>query len=259
MKTLTAAWLVCASHVLLAQVHADRALVLTSADSAQRSIIGLGNAIQNDALISVRDAQAGTYHWGEASGTSATISLALQPPCAGYANGLLVRFIPTQPASGTVTLNVDGLGPKHIYRADGGYVNAGQLQPGTIAEAMYADSAFFLRSPTAAKCPSGFLQANTNLCFMRNDTLNVSLFNAAKWCFDRGARLCAWDEYIFACTNLQAQMEGSFGDWEWTDDTSDHTHTGVQVGRYTCNSERSWVIAEHPNNYASVRCCYHLK
>lgn len=259
MRTLTTIFLGGASFALLAQVQLDKALVLTSPDSTQRSVEGLGEALQDDALITVHDAQIGTYHWGQAAGTNAAITLTLQPACAGYVNGLLLRFMPTTSASGPVTLNVDGLGPEPIYRADGHYANAGQLQPGTIAEVVYADSAFFLRSPTSEKCPSGYLQANSKLCLMRNDTVNVSLFNAAKWCYDRGASLCTWDEYIFACTNVQAQMEGLFDDWEWTDDTSDHTHTGVQVGRWSCRSERSFVARENPNNYARVRCCYHVK
>lgn len=259
MRTLLTITLFGACLANFAQVNLDRALVLTSVDSSQRSIEGLGAALQDDALVTVHDAQTGTYHWGQAGGTSAAITLALQPVCSAYVNGLVLRFMPMVSASGPVTLNVDGLRPEPIYRADGHFANAGQLQPGSIAEVVYADSAFFLRSPTSEKCPTGFLQANSSLCFMRNDTVNVSLFNAAKWCYDRGASLCTWDEYIFACTNLQAQMEGMFDDWEWTDDTSDHTHTGVQVGRWSCRSERSWVARENPNNYARVRCCYHVK
>jgi hypothetical protein len=243
----------------MGQVHLNKPLVLTAPDSTQRSIEGLAPASQENALITLDGARSGAYHWGQAGGNGTALTLALQPVCAGYANGLSVRFMPVTPASGAVTLNVDGLGARPIYRGDGLLVSAGQLQPGIIAEAVYADSAFFLRSRAAQGCPTGYLQANSRLCLMRNDTINLSIYNAGKWCTDRGAMLCTWDEYIAACTALLPQLEGTFDDWEWVDDTSDHTHTGVQVGRYACRTQRSWGAQEDPNNYARVRCCYHIR
>jgi hypothetical protein len=243
----------------VAQIHLDKALVLSSPDSAQRQVGGLGRATENTSLIRLSDARAGEYQWAQPGGTGSTITLSMDPPCTGYANGLAVRFMAAMPAAGMVTFNVDGLGARPVYRSDGLRPVLGQLQQGQVVEAIYADSAFFLQGRASASCPDGYLQVNTSLCLMRNDSLNMSIYNANNWCLSRGARLCSWDEYISACTVLQGQLEGIFDDWEWADATSDHTHTAVQVGRWSCRTERSWGALENPNNYARIRCCYSLR
>ena len=242
-----------------AQVHVDKPVDLTSTDSTLRSVEGLAPATVESALITLGDAQSGRYQWGTASGTGMAIALALDPPCTAYASGLSVRFMPVHPGYGAVTLNVNGLGAKRIYRSDGLLVSMGQLDPGTITEMVYADTAFFLQVRAESGCPSGFLPVNGHYCIQANDTLHISIYNATRWCMERGARLCTWDEYIHACTVQQVNMQGLFDDWEWIDDTSDHTHTAVQAGRTQCRSQRAWGALEDPNNYAQVRCCYRLK
>jgi hypothetical protein len=249
----------CLAATCVAQVRVDHPIMLNSTDTAERMIGGIARANDEHALITLGDARSGAYHWAQASGTNGNITLSLDPVATGYVNGLSIRFLPAVSASGVVTFNVDGLGPKPVYRTDGQRVVAGQVQPGTMVEAIYADSAFFLQGRAPSACPDGFLQANTSFCLMRNDTLNMSIYNAANWCYSRGARLCSWDEYISACTVLQGQLEGMYDDWEWIDGTADHTHTAVQAGRYACRSERSWGALESNNNYARVRCCYSLR
>ena len=248
-----------ASTFALAQVHVDKPLVLTSADSTQRAVEGIAPAANETGLITLGDAQSGRYHWGQATGTAMAIQLSLDPPCAAYTNGLNVRFMPTASGYGAVTLNVDGLGAKRIYRSDALPVSVGQLQPGTIAEAVYADTAFFLMGREQAGCPAGYLPGGGDLCIMQDDTMYISIFNATRWCYDRGARLCSWDEYIQACTANQPAMTGLFDEWEWIDDTSDHTHTGNQAGRWQCRTQRQWGALETNNNYAQVRCCLRIR
>lgn len=245
--------------LLQAQVHVDKPLVLTAPAAEQRQVEGLAPAAGDDALIDLAGARQGRYHWGTASGTSSAIALSLDPPCTAYSTGLHVRFLPVKVSSGPVTLNVNGLGPKRLYRSDGIPPTAGLLEPGRMADVIYADTAFFLTMRAPKGCPDGYLQANSEFCFQRNDTTSMSVFSATRWCTERGAQLCTWDQYIHACQALQTQLEGLFDDWEWIDDTADHTHTGVQAGRWACRSERSWGAQESPNNYAQVRCCYRLR
>lgn len=242
-----------------AQVHVDKPIVLTGADPAARQVEGLAPADQEDALIDLAGARSGRYHWGVAGGTANAVTLAMDPPCAAYTTGLHVRFLPVRVSAGAVTLNVDGLGPKRIYRNDGLPVAFGELEPGRVADAIYVDTAFFLTARAARACPQGFLQVNDSYCLQQNDTLSTSIFSASRWCQDRGAQLCTWDQYLNACVALQTELQGLFDDWEWIDDTADHTHTAGQAGRWQCRSERSWGAAEHPNNNAQVRCCYRLR
>jgi hypothetical protein len=133
------------------------------------------------------------------------------------------------------------------------------LSTGSLATLVYADTAFFISGRAPQSCPDGFLAVNGQYCIQRNDTLNVSIFTATRWCNDRGARLCSWGEYMHGCSVNQAVMEGMFDDWEWIDDTNDHTHTADQSGRYQCRSMRNTSAIEDNNNYGRVRCCLTLK
>ncbi len=259
MRTSTFTGCLLLSVWSVAQVQVDKPLLLTSPDSAQRSIEGLAPAVEESNLITVGDAQSGTYHWGQVSGTAMAVELALDPPCAAYTNGLNVRFLPTATAAGAVTLNVDGLGAKRMYRSDARAVSAGQIQAGSVVEAVYMDTAFFILGRETAECPAGYLPAGGNLCIMQDDTLYMSIFSATRWCYERGARLCSWDEYIQACTANQAELVGLFDEWEWIDGTSDHTHTANQAGRWQCRTQRQWGAIETNNNYAQVRCCLRIR
>ncbi|HEY0976825.1 MAG TPA: hypothetical protein VGE21_05100 [Flavobacteriales bacterium] len=242
-----------------AQVQVDRPMVLNAAEAEHRRIQGLGPATAEDELITLGAARNATYHWASTGGTANAITLAMDPPCTGYATGLAVRFRAQAPAVGAVTVNVDGLGPKRLLRNDGLGIPFGQVRAGSVVEALYTDTAFILMDRAVEGCPAGFLRANDRLCVMRNDTLNMSIFNASSWCMDRGARLCTWDEYIHLCTVLVpgGQFLDHADNWEWIDDTHDHTHSAAQAGRWNCNSIRNLGALENANNHGSVRCCYH--
>lgn len=246
----------CATH---AQIGVDRPVVLTATDPAERTVQGSAPALEADGLITLDGARSGRYHWGQASGMGMAIQLALTPPAEAYVNGMELRFVPTAPGMGPVSVNVDGLGARRIYRSDGLPVSAGLLVPGTVATLVYADTAFFTVARAPATCPDGFMPVNGQYCIQRNDTVNVSFFTATRWCNDRGARLCSYGEYIHACTVHQAELEGLFNDWEWIDDTSDHTHMADIAGRWVCHSISNLAMIESNNNYARVRCCLTLK
>lgn len=253
----TAAVLACVA--LHAQVRVDRPVELNAADPALRTVEGLAPAENVTGMIDANGAQSGRYHWGQATGTGMVIQLSLTPAANAYANGMEVRFLPIAAGYGSVTVNVNGLGARRIYRSDGLPVSIGQLTPGTLATMVYADTAFFISGRATQACPEGYLPVNGQYCIQRNDTANFSIFNATRWCNDRGARLCTWGEYIHACNVQQSAMEGMFDDWEWVDDTSDHTHSSVQVGRWVCHSQRNFGAVEDGNNNGRVRCCLTVK
>ncbi|MBS1581541.1 MAG: hypothetical protein JST66_04995 [Bacteroidetes bacterium] len=253
---MTALWTMC-TVVVQAQVHLDRSLVLTGTNGAAHSMDGLAPAEQGSALITLGSARNGDHTWAQTGGTPMTITLNMTPPCTAYTPGLSITFMPNADAAGPILLNVDGLGPRRLLRGDRGAVDFGQIGPGRVVQVIYADTCFVLKDRPREGCPAGFLAANDRLCIQQNDTLFVSIYSASKWCLQRGARLCTWDEYIQGCTATQAQLLGLFDDWEWVDDSSDHTHTADQVGRYSCRGLRNTGAVETPNNYGGVRCCYH--
>lgn len=242
-----------------AQVTVDRPVVLTGNDPAERTITGLAPAQGDDALIDLDGARSGRYHQAVATQNGTALTLAMAPACSAYADGLEVRFVAPGRAMGAVTVDIDGLGARPLLRSDGARPGFGDIEAGQSVGMVFRDSAFVLMGRAVDRCPDGFLPLNERLCIQRNDTLSMSVFSAANWCMERGARLCTWDEYVYACLKENPQYEGFADDWEWADDTSDHTHTAFQVGRWGCRSARNFAAYETPASFASVRCCYHVK
>lgn len=248
-------WTWCAvSH---AQLTIDKPIVLTGATASDRRVEGLGTPQDINDLINVGAAQVGSLLFGSTAGTGNAVQLTLQPPTGSYANGLRVRWIGLVENTGPVIIDVDGLGAKPLRDRAGLPLNIGALRPGQIAEALYADSVFILTSAEPKGCPEGYVAANANFCIMQNEGPELNWYEAAAYCADKGAALCTWDQFLFSCQALQGQMNDMFDNWEWIDDTSDHTHSADQINRWSCIS--MFNISASLTDLGRTRCCYPLR
>lgn len=242
---------------LLAQVKVDRSVIFTSSDSAQRQVDGLTAPLTEGDLITLSTARSGGVHLATVGGSATAMTLTTDPPASAYVTGMLLRFLPVNTSSGSVTVNVDGLGPRAVLRHDLLPVAWGDLLPGRMVEMQYMDTAFVILSRPGSDCPPGFLPVNAHYCIQQTDVDNQNWYAGQRFCADRGARLCTWDEYYHACMVQSANLSGLFDDWEWFDDTADHTHTAVQGGRWQCRSQRS--IGAVDTEVHSTRCCYRIR
>ncbi|MCB0795083.1 MAG: hypothetical protein KDB88_10130 [Flavobacteriales bacterium] len=256
MRTVLCIGLIGWTFLSVGQVHLDRSLRFTASDSLQRGFDTLGHAAQEDALMSYGPARTGSVHWAIASGSASSIQLQLQPPASAYEDGMLIRFVPNHPHAGYVNVNVDGLGPVPLIGSEKQTVAFGEMDTLSIAEIQFFNGTFKVRTTPIRGCPSGTVQVNERFCMQQGRSGMVTFASAARYCADRGAKLCSWDEYIHGCTTQNAFMQDMFTEWEWINDTSDHTHTADQVGRFTCRSQRSRGAAD--GSVARARCCYHL-
>ena len=241
----------------LAQVEVDRPILLTAPVISERQVIGLVDPVEETDVIRTGAAQQGMAHWATVGGSATAIQLTMDAPPPQYRNGELLRFMPNASASGMVTVSVNGLAAVPVVRNDRLPVAAGEIEAGRMVEIEFRDSVFVLLGRADEGCPTGFLSANDRLCMQQNENPARNFFDAASYCLERGARLCSWDDHYYACTVLNGQLTGVFDDWEWIDDTSDHTHTADQVGRYSCMSQRS--IGALVTETANFRCCYWKK
>ncbi|MBL7965285.1 MAG: hypothetical protein JNM31_15725 [Flavobacteriales bacterium] len=237
----------------LAQVQVDRPVIFSGPLDSLRQVEGLAYPATDDALLRSDAHASGALHWAQVGGTANALTLTLSPAPAAYGGHLRVRFLPLLANTGPVTLNVNGLGARPLRRMDLLPVGAGELAPGVAVEATYADSVFILRARQERACPPGYLPGNGSFCVMATEVNNQSWFQAAQYCADRGARLCTWDEYYYGCLQQQANLTGLFNNWEWLDDTADHTHTATQGGRWQCRSQRS--IGATDAVLGTTRCC----
>ncbi|MBL0127345.1 MAG: hypothetical protein IPP83_07750 [Flavobacteriales bacterium] len=221
-----------------------------------RVLDGLADPVSGDAAITVEGSLRSQWAWAGATVQDTTITLAVTPPVSAYTDGLLVRFIAPVNLAGKFTLRLEGLQPLPLVRTDGIPIALGQLGQGRVAEVMLAGGNFVLLGALESGCPQGFLSVNTNYCIETAPPFPANTWHwAVDHCADLGGRLCTWGEYAAACTILTGQLNGMFVNWEWIDDTSNHTHGADQAGRTTCNSQRT-TLASQPGR---ARCCYHLR
>lgn len=104
-----------------------------------------GSYIQKLAL----DAQSGKWHYAQTGGTANALTATLSPAPTAYSAGMRIFLNITQPNTGPVTLNVNGLGAFGIWRRGGVALQPGDLLPG-IVELVHNGSNFTLLSPQPA-------------------------------------------------------------------------------------------------------------
>ncbi|MBK7553517.1 MAG: hypothetical protein IPI55_02655 [Flavobacteriales bacterium] len=240
-----------------AQVVLDKPLVLSGTDPSDRRIDGLAPASELDNLVTVGAAQDGSLVTALAGGAANAVTLTLQPATLQYSNGLRVRWTPLAQNTGPVTVQVDGLAAVPLRDPSGLEVGLGALRAGVPVEAQFADSVFIFLGSAPSGCPEGFVQVNGQFCMMQAEGPVVNWFDAAAYCSERGASLCTWDEYLFTCQTAQGQLTDLFDNWEWIDDTSDHTHSADQIGRWSCKS--MFNISASLTDLGATRCCYRLR
>jgi len=239
----------------MAQVSIDAPVTL-SGQAGQRAIDGIAPPTHATSAITVESAVLGSYMWATSTQSDTIINLSISPALSHYADGLIVRFLVNAGLSGPLGVSIDGLPALPLRRPDGLRLANGQLEPGTVAEVLLADGQFILMSGPERGCPAGFTAVNGEYCIETNPPSTTGTWQwAVAKCASRGGNLCTWGEYAAACMMLGSQLGGMHVNWEWIDDTSNHTHGADSAGRTTCMSQRTTLITVA----AKARCCYHLR
>jgi hypothetical protein len=237
---------------MMGQVDLDTRIEFTG-PPAQRGVDGLAPATVNTSAITVEASLLGTPHWGTATISGSLISVEQTVNPEAHHIGQLIRFVAPASVHGAIQLRIGLLPPLPLLRSDGQTVASGQVRSGAVVEVVNAGEHWVLVAPGEGNCPPGSLQVQDNLCMDAAPASLRSVYEAADLCLEKGGKLCTWGEYYLGCTVLAGQLQGMFQEWEWLDDTSNHTHTADQGGRNTCRSQRASnpVLVQ-----GRVRCCY---
>lgn len=240
---------------LQAQVVVDVPIVL-SGDGPARVVLGVAPGETLNAGVSVEAAVLGYAHWTTITLDGDTLVMTTVPAENVDRSGLLLRgVLPVLPTT-ILHARLQGLTSRPLVHRDGTPVHGAELRQGGIVELLTDQEFHLLTSAGRSPCPPGSVPLNGTTCVDRGvNSTNATFYEAATACAERGGRLCAWDEYIAACNVLASTLEGLFNDWEWINDTSNHTHTVDQAGRTTCMSQRS----ASPNTLGATRCCYRAR
>jgi hypothetical protein len=237
------------------QVIVDVPVVL-SGPLEERAIDGIAAPTHATSAITVEGSVLSSYMWATAAQSDTIINLSTAPAVLQYADGLIVRFLVVSGLSGALGISIDGLPALPLRRPDGLRLAKGQLEAGTVAEVLLANGQFILMSGNERQCPAGYTAVNGEYCIETNPPSTTGPWQwAVTKCASIGGNLCTWGEYSAACAMVGSQLGGMHVNWEWIDDTSNHTHGADSAGRSTCMSQRTTLISIA----AKARCCFHLR
>lgn len=238
------------------QVNIDKPIVLTSPNDSDRQVLNLSAPTNPNDGVSVAAFRNGTVTHGSASGTN-TIQVDLTPDAQAYSNGMMLSFMAASSNTDTVFVSVDGLAPIMVIRSDGLPMDPSDILTGQIVALAYLNGHFILHSRKNEACPMGAIKVNDTYCIQVNESGPVNFYDAVTSCHDQGGRLCKWDEHYYACQSVDLDIQDMHNNWEWIDDTSDHTHTADQVNRWSCKSQHSEEgIISATGHY---RCCFSIR
>lgn len=103
------------------------------------------------AASAAADAAATLFRWGGApGGTADAITLTPTPALTSYTSGIRYVFVAGGTNTGTVTINISGLGAQAVRANTGAVLTAGQIVSGTLYTITYDGTNFRLTDPTVA-------------------------------------------------------------------------------------------------------------
>ncbi|NIX75377.1 hypothetical protein [Microvirga terricola] len=117
--------------------------------------------------------QSGSAIYADDTGAANAISIVLTPTPTSYLKGMAVRFLVAAPNTGSVTINVNGLGAKSLTYSDGSDLQAGDLQLGNLIEASYDGAKFQLINITFRALRALASQVGRTQIFFSSGTFTV--------------------------------------------------------------------------------------
>ena len=125
-----------------AQVQANKQLQMTGTNDNDRRITGVGTAADSADAVSAATLLNGrlTYANSTASGNDYAVQLRVAPQA--YSAGMILSFKATWTNTGPITLNVNGLGAKTVFKNVNEAVVAGDIVPNQIVSVIYDGTAF---------------------------------------------------------------------------------------------------------------------
>ena len=244
----------CAS--AFAQVQVDKPVLLEGATAADRRVIGLSNAVDEDDALNARTLQAGGYRYAEAVGSD-DWSVQLDPPPSALTAGLKLLVKASVENTGPVTIDVNSLGAHAVLKNGTAPLEAGDVLAGEVATLVFDGTVFQLlgaRRLERRPCPSGFTQVNELYCIEQVERDSLTFYQASLLCTGMNARLCSWGEWYAACVDAASLgLTGMTGNWEWTNDAANADYYVRVVGTFSCpHSGIAYGYSEERN----YRCCY---
>jgi hypothetical protein len=133
-----------------------------------KQIKGLANATDTFDAVNARTLQTGSLIYAPANGTN-TITVNLTPSIASYTPGMVINFKAFANNTSAVTINVNGLGAKNIYKNTNVSLTANDIINGQVVSVIYDGSNFqLLTINTNTQTGSGNGSNSLTLIYLNN-------------------------------------------------------------------------------------------
>ena len=137
-----------------AQVQANKQLQMTGSNENDRRITGLSTPTDSLDAVNAGSVQNNRLTFASSSFNANTFAVALRIPPAEYVAGMMVSFKAAAANIGTVSLNVNNLGAKTIFKNVNEALTANDIQANQIVSVIYDGTAFQVISQL--KASAGF-------------------------------------------------------------------------------------------------------
>jgi len=234
------------------QLKIDTSITLTGTSAVEQKISHLGSVYNGSNIVRVKEGQNNQLNFLTVSGSnmlSGSTSLEL--------NSLLVgaRFdvkIDTN-NTGPVTLSINGSADIPVLKNISEALIPNDLIGGMMISVIYDGSAFQLLTTHCKTCPSGFTEVHKNLCIETDENPVLFFWDAVVDCKTKGAKLCTWGQWYYACQKSGLGLLNMTNNNEWLNQPVNNPNQMLIQGNGGC--QIGYVAPASTVTY-SYRCCY---
>lgn len=257
---------------LSAQVTFGNKITLTGDIDEDRQVVGISSTPSSlNQAVNVEVVQTNYLKYAEAMGDGNAISIILPIAPLQYSEGMSIYFKANQNNSGSVTLNVNGLGIIPIRKNVSEELQQNEIISGQIVHVIFDGSSFQILSDLQKTCPTGFVKVSNSYCIEANERTPANFFDAILTCASVNARLCHMDEWYYACqdVNASSSLTNITGNYEWLNEGGNNysialtdANTASVIGESDCTDLFTGPIrldSTNDFNLLPYRCCMRIK
>lgn len=233
------------------QIYIDNSIELSNTNASSRQIKNLGDVYDSTNITSAGDVQNNNLIFIEASGTD-SIYGATQFDYVPYIAGTALIVKIDSNNSSSVTININGYGEKNILKNVSDTLITNDLLAGQLIYLIYDGVNFQMINSIEKFCPSGFIEVNKSYCIQQDENPAQNLWNAVLNCKNKGAKLCTWHEWYYACQKSSLSLSNMTNNFEWLNCPVNNPNQSGVMGDGDCVTGS----ANAATTLRNFRCCY---
>lgn len=239
-----------------AQIEVDKSIIITHPNDSGR-VINSGYPTSSGTSLNAKTIQENKLNYFKSFGTS---SIYLQPSLPDFTlqEGTVIYFKLKTISFDTLKVTVDSINYFAVFDQVLFPVRSIDLDSGMVLSIVFSGNKFMLLNKKINHCPPGFEKINEQYCIEKAESASVTtFFLAVSSCQNKGARLCTWAEWYYACSIPNSPMLSSIDNWEYIDDAANEIAQVRVVGLSACTAAEIHNVNTSFNK--KFRCCYTLK